>query len=575
MSYRFNTILLGTNTPVSDPGVYKYALLRAQLSVLIVLVAVINMVLDVHNQVVVFFPLNISLIVFSGVSLLLTRLGYYWISTLLLLLTMNATVFLFADAHHPGGGVYFYFICSALTALVLFGHRHRQAGIGFAALSLALGILTFFLDLGILDSPEYQPGAVERNFIVNFTICTVCSSVVIYFLIKRNHESERALVESAEQLKKTSLDLEESQQRFALALRGTRAGIYEWKVITNEIFVSPAYKNLLGYSDHELLEITPQFYLREIIHPDDLARMRQNMEHPETVGPTYQNEVRLKTKTGGYKWFMDSGVLTRSSTGEVEMVVGSIIETDERKKAEEEIKRKNDQLAKTNLELDRFVYSASHDMRAPLSSLLGLIHLSEKTNQADELHLYLSMMKERIKTMEGFIREVTDYSRNARLDIISTEVFLRPMVLEIAQALAFSVENKSVQIVSEIPEEFVLKTDLARLQVILNNLISNAYKYHDWEKAERYIRITAERNEHDVVIEIADNGVGIAPNYQQRVFEMFFRASETSEGSGLGLYIVKETLEKLGGAITVHSVPGQGSTFSFSIPDLAHDLKNN
>lgn len=571
MSHRISSILLGKNSAGADRRAYKYALLRAQLAVLIVLVALINIALDVHNGVVVFFPLNISLIVLAGLSLVFTRLGHYKFSTLLLVLILNLSVFLFADAHDQGGGVYFYFICCALTALVLCGHRNRRLGIGFAAFSLALGLLSFYYDLGILDSPRYGPGVVEQNFIVNFAITTVGSSFFIYFLIKRNHESELALVTSAEQLKQTSLDLEKSQQRFALALRGTRAGIYEWKVITNKIFVSPAYKNLLGYSDDELEGITPAYYLQKIIHPEDLARMRMNMEHPESVGPTYQNEVRLKTRQGNYKWFMDSGVLTRTPTGEVEMVVGSIIETDERKKAEEEIRQKNDQLAKTNQELDRFVYSASHDMRAPLSSLLGLIHLSEKTNQPEELHLYLSMMKERIKTMEGFIREVTDYSRNARLDIISAEVNLRPLVLEIAQTLAFSVANKSVQILTEIPDDFGLMTDLARLQVILNNLISNAYKYHDWKKPERFIKITAERNEHDVVIEIADNGVGIAPAYQQRVFEMFFRASETSEGSGLGLYIVKETLEKLGGAITVHSVPGQGSTFSFSIPDRALD----
>ncbi len=563
-----STILLGKHPVVSDQRVYKYALLRAQLAVLIALVALINMAVDVYNNVTVFLPVNVGLIVFSGISLVLTRLGHYSISTLLILLIMNISVFLFADGHGPQGGIFFYFVCCSLTALVLYGHRHRKLGMLLAGFSLLLGMFSYYVDLGLIDSPQYEAGAVERNFILNFASCTICSAFVIYFLIKRNHESERALVASAQQLKQTSTDLEKSQQRFALALRGTRAGIYEWNVSTNEIFVSPAYKNLLGYSDHELDGITAAHYLQEIIHPEDMARMRVNMEHPEYVGSTYQNEVRLRTKTGNYKWFMDSGVLTRTHSGQVEMVVGSIIETDERKKAEEEIRKKNEQLAKTNQELDRFVYSASHDMRAPLSSLLGLIHLSEKTDQADELHLYLSMMKDRIKAMEGFIREVTDYSRNARLDIVPTEIQLRPLVLEIAQTLAFSVENKSISILSEIPDHFMMKTDLARLQVILNNLISNAYKHHDWTKAERYIKISATRHEHQVVINIEDNGIGIAPGYHQRVFEMFFRASETSEGSGLGLYIVKETLEKMGGEISVQSVPGQGSTFSISIPDL-------
>lgn len=568
MSHRSNSnILLGKEVK-TDRRIYKYALLRAQLAVLIVFIILINVGLDIHDGITVFIPFYIALLVFSGASLVLTRMGHYNMATLLLVVVMNGMVFVVADTYDPQGGVFFYFTSCALTALVLYGYRYRYVGGGFVLLSLSLGLISHFFDLGLLGQPHYLPAAVERNFIVNFVICTGCCSFVIYFLIKRNHESERALVASAEQLKQTSLDLEKSQQRFALALRGTKAGIYEWRVTSNEIFVSNAYKNLLGYSDGELMEITPQFYLREIIHRDDLARMRQNMEHPESVGPTYQNEVRLKTKAGNYKWFMDSGVLTRSPTGEVEMVVGSIIETDERKKAEEEIRTKNEQLAKTNQELDRFVYSASHDMRAPLSSLLGLIHLSEKTTQPEEQQLYLSMMKERIKTMEGFIREVTDYSRNARLEVAPSKVVLRPMVNEIARALAFSVENRLVEIRFEIPDDFVFQTDVGRLQVVLNNLISNAYKYHAWHKPERFIRIAAERKGRDVLIHVEDNGVGIASRYHQQIFEMFFRASENSEGSGLGLYIVKETLEKLGGTITVKSVQGHGSTFSFSIPDL-------
>jgi signal transduction histidine kinase len=296
--------------------------------------------------------------------------------------------------------------------------------------------------------------------------------------------------------------------------------------------------------------------------------MRENLSHPELVGATYQSELRLKTKSGEYKWFLDSGVLKRNATGAVEMVVGSIIDIDERKKAEEEIRKKNVQLAKTNEELDRFVYSASHDMRAPLSSLLGLIHLSEKTNQPEELHLYLTMMKERIKTMEGFIREVTDYSRNTRLDITPSEIVVKPLVREIANALAYSVENKKVRLLWNISDDLTTTTDASRLKVVLNNLISNAYKYHDKKKDDRYIRITGGRANGKTHIHIEDNGIGIASEHQHRIFEMFYRASEASEGSGLGLYIVKETLQKLGGEINVQSAAGEGTTFSFSIPDL-------
>ena len=127
-------------------------------------------------------------------------------------------------------------------------------------------------------------------------------------------------------------------------------------------------------------------------------------------------------------------------------MLGSLIDIDDRKRAEQEILLKNDQLAKINEELDRFVYSASHDMRAPLSSLLGLIDLSERTNQPSELKEYHRMMRDRIKVMEGFIKEVTDYSRNARLELLLDKHALAVMVNEVVDNLAYSLVDKKMQI---------------------------------------------------------------------------------------------------------------------------------
>jgi signal transduction histidine kinase len=123
-----------------------------------------------------------------------------------------------------------------------------------------------------------------------------------------------------------------------------------------------------------------------------------------------------------------------------------------------------------------------------------------------------------------------------------------------------------VRIEFDFPEQIILLTDPSRLKVILNNLISNAYKYHRFDQADPYISFSARRNHNRVVIKIADNGSGIEPDYHQKIFEMFFRASIKSEGSGLGLYIVKETLQKMNGTIWVESTPGKGSAFTFAIP---------
>jgi signal transduction histidine kinase len=232
----------------------------------------------------------------------------------------------------------------------------------------------------------------------------------------------------------------------------------------------------------------------------------------------------------------------------------------------EEISEKNVQLAKTNEELDRFVYSASHDMRAPLSSLLGLINLSEKATSAEELKTYLEFMKGRIQTMDGFIREITDYSRNSRTALEFESVQLNKIIQEAIDNLSYIDINRKIKIEIDASCNQYIKTDVNRFTVIINNLLSNAYRYHNYNQESPYIKFAAERKDGFVFITVRDNGWGISEEHQKKIFDMFYRASEISAGSGLGLYIVKETLEKLGGTITVDSSPGVGSAFTFSIP---------
>jgi PAS domain S-box-containing protein len=367
---------------------------------------------------------------------------------------------------------------------------------------------------------------------------------------------------------KTSKELQESKERFELAVKGTRAGIYEWSLKDNSIYISSSWKELLGYDEQELNSISINTFI-SFIHPEDRDRTSHLIDQVLKNLQPYQGETRMRTKSGEYKWFLDSGIVKADADGNASHVIGSLIDIDGRKKAEKEIIVKNNQLAKTNEELDRFVYSASHDMRAPLSSLLGLIHLSEKTSQLDELRLYNSMMKDRIQVMEGFIKEVTDYSRNTRLELSLSKISLANLVRDVVDHLSYSRINIKMKVVVEIESELTITTDPSRVKVILNNLISNAYKYHRDEVENPFIRITAYQSANQVLISIEDNGRGIGREHHHRIFDMFYRASENSEGSGLGLYIVKETLEKLGGDISVHSETGKGSTFTFALPILA------
>ncbi|MCK6617001.1 MAG: HAMP domain-containing histidine kinase [Cyclobacteriaceae bacterium] len=231
-----------------------------------------------------------------------------------------------------------------------------------------------------------------------------------------------------------------------------------------------------------------------------------------------------------------------------------------------ELRESNRMLQKVNEELDRFVYSTSHDLRAPLASVTGLINLSLNNSNPEEVRSYLGMMHTRIKSLDGFIKDITDYSRNNRLNIAYDSVNLHGLANEVWESLRYSTEALGIRFINELPESLIIENDARRLRVVFTNLLSNAIRYHDHRKEQRYIRLYHQVTATSFSFHVEDNGQGIAPEIQKRVFDMFYRGNESSQGSGLGLYIVKETVGKLSGSVQLQSVPRQGSTFSVILP---------
>jgi signal transduction histidine kinase len=233
--------------------------------------------------------------------------------------------------------------------------------------------------------------------------------------------------------------------------------------------------------------------------------------------------------------------------------------------SENEIMRKNELLSKTNQELDRFVYSASHDLKAPLSSMQGLIEIAQRTDDPEEVKLCLTMMKDRVLSLDAFILEIIDYSRNSRLDVKKEKFNLMNLVMEVVDNLRYAEGFEDIYVKYDMPKELEAETDRARLKVVLNNLVGNSFKYHDPSKQNPVIEISAFKYK-ELRIDIKDNGIGIAQEHVSKVFDMFYRASEKSKGSGLGLYIVKETIQKMAGTIMVESQLGQSTKVSVLLP---------
>jgi signal transduction histidine kinase len=233
---------------------------------------------------------------------------------------------------------------------------------------------------------------------------------------------------------------------------------------------------------------------------------------------------------------------------------------------EKAVSEKNVQLTKLNEELDRFVYSVSHDLRSPLSSILGLTNLSKYATNEQELRGYIDMIQERIKAQDSFIKDIIEYSRNARTEVKSEWVNLPALSYELIESLKFNEGANRIRFEVAIADDFIFKSDKNRWKTVLSNLLGNAIKYHDREKVEPFVKLSARRNLQTIIYSVEDNGTGIDAVHQGRIFDMFYRATDTSAGSGLGLFITKEAVQKLGGSMVLTSQAGVGSTFEITIP---------
>lgn len=254
----------------------------------------------------------------------------------------------------------------------------------------------------------------------------------------------------------------------------------------------------------------------------------------------------------------------------------NVIEVALRQKAAEKAKiqaalaleKQNETLIKINKELDSFVYSISHNLRAPLMSVLGLLDLAIHENDSALVHQYHDMMKTSVHKLDDTLKEILEYSRNARQGLLIGEIDFQKLINDNFEKMQFmpGYERIRKEIFIEGDEKF--HSDQYRLGLILNNLISNAIKYSDPNKEVPFIQIDIRHTPEGVVLTFKDNGIGIEEEYLQKVFNMFFRATEKNEGAGLGLYIVKEAVEKLGGSIETESQVGKGTVFRIELPNL-------
>lgn len=356
--------------------------------------------------------------------------------------------------------------------------------------------------------------------------------------------------------------LRQSKQLLESVSKNIKEAIIRIDYKAGLVYFNQAFKEMFGYeSDNEVQEMPVNLLFA---NQRDLKVYTHILREQKFL----TNKIILfKRKDGSTFWGLSSFTLIQEENGN-EIYDGAIRDITDRQEAEKNLKEKNQELRKTNEELDRFVYSASHDLRAPLASTLGLINISRISPEEKERIYYLDLMEQSLNRMDKIIQDLTDYSRNARLEIETEEIDFDGLVKDVLQRLKYLKTVDDVTINTKIEAKDTFYSDKIRLYVIMINLLSNSIKYHKYDQPHPFINVSIAIDAKEAVIQITDNGIGIEKSYLDKIFTMFFQVSRDSFGSGLGLYIAKETINKLNGNISVKSVVNKGSTFTVILPNV-------
>jgi PAS domain S-box-containing protein len=314
-----------------------------------------------------------------------------------------------------------------------------------------------------------------------------------------------------------------------------------------------AWERTLGWTEEQLRAVP----YAEFIHPDDRERTLQEAARLASPGAeTRDFEIRVRRRDGAYRVLLFSAV-GAPDEGLIYAVAKDITE---RKAAEADLER-------SNAELERFAYVASHDLSEPLRMVSGFVSLLQARygdrldSDAQEFMRYLV---DGVERMQELIRDLLTYSRVGRAELRSDPVDMGALVRRVLEGMQTSIEEAGARIeVGDLP---AVRGDASQLAQLVQNLVANALKFTDG--APPVVDISAQRDGAAWRFSVADEGIGIGPQYGERIFEVFQRLHAPDEypGTGIGLAICRSIAERHGGRIWVESAPGEGAVFRFTLP---------
>ena len=412
------------------------------------------------------------------------------------------------------------------------------------------------LNLEISGETNSQPG-INRTWLQN------------YYPLKDGTGQSigiNAVVQEISDRKQAELALKESEERFRSTFEQAAVGIAHVALDGRWLLFNPKLCEIFGYTPAELLN----GYFQDITHPDDLAQDRESIR--QILADEIQSielDKRYIHQLGHIVWVNLTGTLRRDPSGAPLYFIASIEDISHRKHAELALQAQAAKLAETtalielrNQELNRFTHTVSHDLKAPLrgiSNLAAWIRDDLPPTIDPDILANLELMRSRVARMDSLIDGLLEYARVGSTTASLTTFRVEQLLAEIVDSLSIP-DSFVVELPAELPP---ITTNRVLLGQVLANLIGNAYKHHD--RSDGRIQVTVQPDDQSWRFSVTDDGCGIAPENQERVFDIFKTLSGADKNNtGIGLSIVKKLVETHGGKITLESQIGVGTTFCFT-----------